>query len=57
MVFENWGTCWWAVAGGAAVAEAKVLDCTLTVAVDGDTYTITLESSVVNARYVGPMTL
>ena len=57
MVFENWGTCWWNVSGGAAVAEAKVLDGTLTVAVDGDTYTITLESSVVNARYVGPMTL
>ena len=57
MVFENWGTCWWNVSGGAAVAEAKVLDGTLTVEVDGDTYTITLESSVVNARYVGPMTL
>ena len=57
MDFFNWGTCWWAVADGAAVAEAKVLDGTLTVAVDGDTYTITLESSAVNARYVGPMTL
>ena len=57
MVFENWGTCWWAVSGGAAVAEAKVLDGTLTVAVDGDTYTITLESSAVNARYVGTLTL
>ena len=57
MVFENWGTCWWAVSGGAAVAEAKVLDGTLTVAVDGETYTITLESSAVNARYVGALTL
>ena len=57
MVFENWGTCWWAVSGGTAVAEAKVLDGTLTVAVDGDTYTITLESSAVNARYVGALTL
>ena len=57
MVFENWGTCWWAVADGAAVAEAKVLDGTLTVSVDGDVYTITLESSAVNAQYVGPMTL
>ena len=57
MVFENWGTCWWNVAGGAAIAEAKVLDGTLTVAVDGDVYTITLESSAVNAQYVGPMTL
>ena len=57
MVFENWGTCWWSVANGAAVAEAKVLDGTLTVSVDGDVYTITLESSAVNAQYVGPMTL
>ena len=57
MVFENWGTCWWSVADGAAVAEAKVLDGTLTVAVDGDVYTITLESSVVNAQYVGALTL
>ena len=57
MVFENWGTCWWSVSGGAAVAEAKVLDGTLTVAVDGETYTITLESSAVNARYVGALTL
>ena len=57
MVFENWGTCWWSVANGTAVAEAKVLDGTLTVAVDGDVYTITLESSAVNAQYVGPMTL
>ena len=57
MVFENWGTCWWNVANGAAVAEAKVTDGTLTVSVDGDTYTITLESSAVNAQYVGPMTL
>ena len=57
MVFENWGTCWWNVSGGAAVAEVKVLDGTLTVAVDGETYTITLESSAVNARYVGVLTL
>ena len=57
MVFENWGTCWWAVADGAAVCEAKVVDGTLTVSVDGDVYTITLESSAVNAQYVGPMTL
>ena len=57
MVFENWGTCWWSVSGGATVAEAKVLDGTLTVAVDGETYTITLESSAVNARYVGVLTL
>ena len=57
MVFENWGTCWWSVANGAATVVGKVTDGTLTVAVDGDVYTITLESSTVNAQYVGPMTL
>ena len=56
IVFENWGTCWWTVANGATSAE-KVLDGTLTVEVSGDEYTITLESSTVNAQYVGPITL
>ena len=56
MVFENWGTCWWAVANGTTTAE-KVLDGTLTVEVDGDTYTISLQSSTVNAQYVGTLTL
>lgn len=55
-VFENWGTCWWTVTDGATSAE-KVLDGTVTVEADGDTYTITLESSAVNAQYVGTLTL
>lgn len=56
MTMENWGTCWWTVTDGATSAE-KVLDGTLTVAKDGDNYTITLESSVVNAQYVGTITI
>ena len=56
IVFENWGTCWWTVDNGATSAE-KVLDGTLTVEVSGDEYTITLESSTVNAQYVGPIAL
>ncbi|MBR5275354.1 MAG: hypothetical protein IKU33_08970, partial [Bacteroidales bacterium] len=56
MVFENWGTCWWTVDNGATSAE-KVVDGTLTVEVDGDTYTISLQSSTVNAQYVGTLTL
>ena len=55
MVFENWGTCWWNVSVGAATAAGKVVDGTLTVAQDGDVYTITLESTLVNAQYVGPL--
>ena len=54
MVFENWGTCWWTVSGGAATAQ-KVVDGTLTVEVEGDVYTISLQSSLVNAQYVGKL--
>lgn len=56
MMFENWGTCWWTVSGGTTTAE-KVLDGTLTVEVDSDTYTISLQSSTINAQYVGNLTL
>lgn len=56
MTMENWGTCWWTVTDGVTSAE-KVLDGTLTVEVDGETYTITIESSTVNARYIGNLTL
>lgn len=41
---------------GGPQAE-KVLDGTLVVSVDGDVYTITLESETVNAKYVGPVAL
>ena len=56
MVFENWGTCWWTVKDGVTSAE-KVVDGTLTVELDGDVYTISLESSLVNAQYIGTLTL
>lgn len=56
MTMENWGTCWWTVNDGTTSAE-KILDGTLTVEVDGETYTITIESSTVNARYIGNLTL
>lgn len=54
--FTNWGTCWWTVENDVTSAE-KVLDGTLVVSVEGDVYTITLESEAVNARYVGPVAL
>ena len=31
MVFENWGTCWWKVSGGAAAAEYKITEGIVTV--------------------------
>ena len=55
MVFTNWGTCWMTHNEDGTETGVKVTDGTLTVEVDGETYTITLESSVVNARYVGPL--
>ena len=56
MVFTNWGTCWWTVKDGVSTAE-KVVDGTLNVALNGETYTVTLESSTINAKYVGKINL
>ena len=52
-----WGTCVTPYENDAEGAIQKITDGTITVEVSGDVYTITLESSAVNARYVGPMTL
>ena len=52
-----WGTCVTPYENDAEGAIQKITDGTITVEVSGDVYTITLESSTVNARYVGPMTL
>ncbi len=54
MVFENWGTCWWSVDNGATSAE-KVVDGTIEVAVNGADLVITLESTIVNARFTYPV--
>ena len=31
MIFENWGTCWWKVSGGAAAADYKITEGIVTV--------------------------
>ena len=54
MVFENWGTCWWTVAGGVATAE-KVTDGTVDVSVEGENLVIKLKSSTVNAKFTYPV--
>lgn len=51
-----WGTALGTVADGTASAE-PVIDGTIEVEVDGDTYTITLESTLANVRYEGVITL
>ena len=44
MVFENWGTCWWDVANGAAVVNQKVTEGTVTVTRKGSKWVIELVS-------------
>ena len=51
---KDWGTCWWTVADGATSA-VKILDGTMTVAMEGDNVVIKLKSSVVNAKFTYPV--
>ena len=51
---KDWGTCWWTVADGATSAE-KILDGTMTVAIEGDNVVIKLKSSIVNAKFTYPV--
>ena len=52
-----WGTCVTAYQSDTEGTIEKVTDGTVTVEISGDVYTITLESSNVNARYIGSLTL
>ena len=52
-MFGASGTAWYTVS--ATNTYEYVLDGTLTIDKDGDNYTIILKSSVVNAKYVGPL--
>ena len=54
MEMKDWGTCWWTVADGATSAE-KILDGTMTVAMEGDNVVIKLKSSKVNAKFTYPV--
>lgn len=56
MTMKDWGSCWWTVTDGVTSAQ-KVLDGTVTVEAEGEEYTVTLASSVVNARYKGVVTI
>lgn len=55
IAFENWGTCWWNVADGAAVAAGKVTDGTVQVLVKGTDLVIKLKSTLVNAKFTYPV--
>ena len=52
-----WGTCVTAYESDTAGTVEKVTDGTVTVEISGDVYTITLESSKINAQYIGSLTL
>ena len=55
MVFENWGTCWMTHNADGTETGVKITDGTITVAADGDVYTITVESSALTATYTGKL--
>ena len=52
-----WGTCVTPYESDTAGTIEKVTDGTVTVEISGDVYTITLESSNINAQYIGSLTL
>ena len=52
-----WGTCVTAYESDTPGNIEKVTDGTVTVGISGDVYTITVESSNINARYIGSLTL
>ncbi len=50
-----YGSCWSTYENDAVTASEKITDGTITVEADGDIYTITLNTSVTSARYVGKL--
>ena len=58
MHFENWGTCWWTYDNDAAKNSVeKITDGTVYVVYNPDTkiFTVSVESSVINTTYTGPI--
>ena len=51
---QDWGTCWMTVSNGMTTAE-RVYDGTVKIIVDGDNLIVKIESSVVNAKAVCPI--
>jgi len=54
MPMFNWGSCWFTITDGVESGQ-HIEDGTVKVTKNGDDYEITLESSVCNARYTGPV--
>lgn len=55
MAFENWGTCWWTVDENAnpQTSAQKITEGAITVALAGNTYTITIDNGDLYAQFVG----
>lgn len=55
IAFENWGTCWWTVDENAnpQASAQKITEGAITVALAGNTYTITIDNNDLYAQFVG----
>lgn len=54
MIFENWGTCWWAVNDGVTSAT-KITDGNITVSKSGADYVIEYNANGIAFKYEGPI--
>jgi hypothetical protein len=52
---DTGGSEWYSVTDGTATLVGKITDGTVTIEQSGDIYTVTIQSSVCNAQYVGPL--
>lgn len=52
---DTGGSEWYSVADGTATLVGKITDGTVTIEQSGDIYTLTVQSSICNAQYVGPL--
>ncbi|MBR5833287.1 MAG: hypothetical protein IKY48_01755 [Bacteroidales bacterium] len=52
---DSGGSEWYSVTDGTATLVGKITDGTVTIEQSGDIYTVTIQSSVCNAQYVGPL--
>lgn len=52
---DTGGSEWYSITDGTPTLIGKITDGTVTVEQSGDTYTLTVQSSICNAQYVGPL--
>lgn len=52
---DSGGSEWYSIADGTPTLIGKITDGTVTIEQSGDIYTLTVQSSICNAQYVGPL--